>query len=199
MLYNNELFPDILEYASANNVPVIRPQTLALVRTLVAAKQPRRVLEIGCAVGYSALHILSAAESIETLVTLERDEKAAETACGNFKKYGRQGAAELIVGDARALLETVKGPFDFVFIDANKSAYPFYYEQSKRLLGPLGMIVADNVLYNGLVLSDEPCGHKHRTIVTRLRAFLQTAMGDGDMNSSLVQIEDGVYIGVKKE
>ena len=178
-------------------VPAVGDEVLALLKTLLVEHRPARVLEIGTAVGYSALQMLETFPEMEELVTIERNEAMADQAAANFEQYDPCGVIRLIRGDAVEVLPQLDGAFGLIFVDANKTAYSEYYRWAKRLLVPGGVMVADNVLCRGLVRGPEFVPRKHRSAVLKLRAFIQMAEGDSEMETSVIDMGDGVLVARK--
>ena len=183
-----------------DNVPILRSDAAALLKMLTAMKKPRRILEAGTAIGYSAILMAEAADAAVRIDTVEIDEDTAMTARRNIETAGLSGAIRVITGDACEVFSCLSGPYDMIFLDSAKSHYLDLYEDVKRLLAPGGLLVCDNVIFYGKIL-DEPehAPHKHRTIVTRLRAFLEKLCNDNDYICSIIEAGDGMALAVKKE
>ena len=142
--------------------------TLGVVAKILEQAKPKRILEIGTAIGYSAIRFSKYLQKGGIIDTIERDEERAKEAAKNIKDLKLEEQIHVFVGDALEILPTMKGPYDIVFIDAAKGKYPIFLEQALRMLENNGIIIADNVLYKGYVMSDYN-KHKQRTAVRGLR------------------------------
>lgn len=181
---------DRFEYA-----PMIRPKTEQLLRQLVREKQPANCLEIGTFLGYSASCILEESQKTK-LISLEKNAQNCEDAAKNLKSFGNR--AEIICCDAIDFLKTCKTKFDFIFLDGAKGQYHIYLPILKQLLNENGILMADDILFYGLVQSQEHIKHKHRSIVEHLRLFLNELKNDGDFVTVVYDFEDGVSVSEKK-
>lgn len=185
-------------YATQNYVPIIRPETERILCSIVAERKPERILELGTAIGYSAISVSRFMADDGIIITVERDGDRADMARSNIVKADLQGKIRLIEDDALTLLQSMDRPVDLIFLDADKSHYIDYYEDCLRLLNPDGVIFADNVLFAGLVEKEGEAARKHRTIVNNLRQFISTVESDERVTSRLVKTEDGILIIEKK-
>ena len=186
---------ELREYAEANNVPIMKTDTKEFLKTLVSISKPKSILEIGTAIGYSSL--IFSKYSDADITTIELSSEMANIAKDNFKKYDKN--INLINDDAEKALTTLNQGFDFVFIDANKSNYKFYFDYvDKYLLNKGGIIVADNILFRGEVCNDDLIEKRKITIVKRLRNFLAYITKREDYKTSIVPIGDGLSISYKE-
>lgn len=186
---------ELREYADANNVPIMKTETKEFLKTLVSISKPKSILEIGTAIGYSSL-VFSKYSDAE-ITTIELSREMANIAKDNFKRYDK--TINLINDDAEKALTTLNQGFDFVFIDANKSNYKFYFDYvDKYLLNKGGIIVADNILFRGEVCNDDLIEKRKITIVKRLRNFLAYITKREDYKTSIVPIGDGLSISYKE-
>lgn len=186
---------ELREYADANNVPIMKTETKEFLKTLVSISKPKSILEIGTAIGYSSLVFSKYSDA--DITTIELSSEMANIAKDNFKRYGKN--INLINDDAEKALTTLNQGFDFVFIDANKSNYKFYFDYvDKYLLNKGGIIVADNILFRGEVCNDDLIEKRKITIVKRLRNFLAYITKREDYKTSIVPIGDGLSISYKE-
>lgn len=186
---------ELREYAEANNVPIMKTETKEFLRTLVSISNPKSILEIGTAIGYSSLVFSKYSDA--DITTIELSSEMANIAKDNFKRYDKN--INLINDDAEKALTTLNQGFDFVFIDANKSNYKFYFDYvDKYLLNKGGIIVADNILFRGEVCNDDLIEKRKITIVKRLRNFLAYITKREDYKTSIVPIGDGLSISYKE-
>ena len=151
---------------------------------------------IGTAIGYSAIRFSEYLQNDGIIDTIERDEEKAKEAIKNIKELNLEEQIHVFIGDALEILPTMKGPYDIVFIDAAKGKYPIFLEQALRMLENNGIIIADNVLYKGYVMSDYN-KHKQRTAVRGLREFLKKLEENENLQTEILNIGDGIAISKK--
>lgn len=193
-----ELCDAIEKDAIASGVPVIKKETGALLKTLVAMKQPGAVLEVGTAVGYSALLMEKVLPEGGHITTIEKFEPRIAAAKENFRKAGVEERITLLEGDAGEILAKLDGEFEFVFMDAAKGQYVNWLEDVMRLLAPGGVLVSDNVLQDGdVVQSRYAVERRNRTIHGRMREYLYMLKHMDGVVSSVIPIGDGVVVSVK--
>ena len=182
------------EYAKSNHIPVIKENTRSLVVSLLQTSRPCAVLEIGTAIGYSALLMALHLPLDATITTIEIDDKRAALARTAIANAGLSAEIQVIVGDAAMVLPELAGPFDFVFIDAAKGQYPVYLEKLLGKLADGAYIVADNVLFRGMVHSSASIPRRFRTIVRRLQTYLAAVQEDPHFVTTLYEIDDGIAV-----
>ncbi|WP_296141369.1 O-methyltransferase [uncultured Anaerococcus sp.] len=187
-------FLDLREYAEANNVPIMNVETKEFIKTILISKNPKNILEIGSAIGYSALVFDKYTKA--DITTIELDKSTAKKASENFKKYNAD--IKIINDDAQKALDEIHQGFDFVFIDANKAHYREYFEKTSKLVNDGGIIIADNVLFKGMVLNDNYVDKRMITIVKRLRNYLAYIMDRKDFQSTIIPIGDGLTLSIKE-
>lgn len=180
--------------ALENHIPIISPEVGQFLRFLIKLNNPKRVLEVGTAIGFSGLVMLDASKDIEKLVTIEKREDLAEIALKNIEEANEKKRVELKVGDALEVLKSMDDTFDFVFIDAAKGHYGEYFEEIKKMITPKGVIVCDNVLYKGMVANDDLVLRRKKTIVKRLRNFIKEVTNLDDYESTLIPMGDGLLV-----
>lgn len=191
---------EIKEKAKNDNVPIIRNSTVGLLRFLVSTKKPVRILEVGTAVGFSALCMAEFAPKDTSITTIEKYEKRIPIAKENFKKMKRENQITLLEGDATEILKELKGSFDFIFMDAAKGQYIHFLPDVIRLCAPGGIILSDNVLQDGDILESRyAVTRRNRTIHSRMRDFLYEIMNHEQLDSVILPIGDGMAVSVKKE
>lgn len=186
----------IEQFARERYIPVMLDDTRELLYDTVKNCQPKRILEIGTAIGYSGIVMLSACDA--TLNTVELDEAAANMARDNFTQFGVIDRVNLIVGDAREIVGYLSGSYDFIFLDGPKGQYITFLPYLTDLLEVGGTLVCDNVLYKGLVehVPDNP-RHKHITVARNMRAFLDEITTSKRFETKLFRIGDGVTVSKK--
>lgn len=188
------------EFAAENHVPIVRPETAALLRTITTLLRPLRVLEIGTAIGYSALQLCRCLPPEGRLVTIEQNERRLTLAREFFSRSGEEGRITLLAGDARDVLPGLEGPFDLVFMDAAKGQYPAFLPEALRLLRVGGVLITDNLFQEGTLLESRyAVARRDRTIHARLRAYIKELKQRRDLETSILPVGDGVALTVKKE
>lgn len=197
---SEEILQKIKKEAIENNVPILQDASMDLIQTVLKLKRPNKILEIGTAVGYSSIMFskyLSGENS--KIKTLELNEERYNIALKNISSMNLNDKIEVVLCDATKYLKDINDleKYDVIFIDAAKGQYNIFLEEAMRLIKSDGIIIADNVLWHGLVLSDYN-EHRHRTAVTRLRTFLNTIKTDERLDTKVFNIGDGVAICFRK-
>ena len=187
----------IKEKALENHIPIIMDDTLEVIAKILIEKKPKRILEIGTAVGYSAMCFSKYLAEDGLIDTIERDEKRIEEAKQNFKKVEVENKINLYEGDAVEILPTLNEKYDVVFIDAAKGKYPFFLKEALRMLKQDGIIFADNILYKGYVMSDYN-KHKQRTAVRNLREYIKETTENPYLESEILVVGDCLAISNMK-
>ena len=187
-------FLEIREYGQSHDIPIMNLETKEFIKTILSIQKPKTILEIGTAIGYSALVFEKYTKA--RITTIELEEKTANIARDNFRKYNK--SINLINDDAQKALNNINQGFDFVFIDANKSHYLEYFEKSSNLLNDNGIIIADNVLFKGMVSNDDLVDKRMITIVKRLRNYLAYVMDRKDIKTTIIPIGDGLTLSYKE-
>lgn len=185
--------------ALADQVPIIRPQTRNLLRFFIAMKRPARILEIGTAVGFSALFMQYYAPADCRIVTIEKDPERAEKARRNFERH--RSSIELLEGDAEQILGGIRedASFDLIFMDAAKGQYIRYLPHALRLLRSGGILLTDNILKEGEILSSRfAVTRRNRTIHARMRAYVRALMEEPQLETLLLSAGDGTAVSMKK-
>ncbi len=193
---------DALErYAKETNVTIIRPQMQSLLRLLVTWGRPVQILEVGTAIGFSALLMSEYAPKGCHITTIEKYEKRIPLAKENFEKAGKSDCITLLEGDAAEILASMKqdGAFDFIFMDAAKGQYIHFLPDIRRLLSPTGLLVSDNILQDGeLMESKYAVIRRNRTIHNRMRAYLYELTHCEELETTILPIADGVALSAKR-
>ncbi len=192
--YLNELE----EYARATDVPIVRTEMQSFLRLLMKAKKPHRILEVGTAIGFSALLMSEYAPKDCQITTIEKYEKRIPLAKENFKKAGKEKQITLLEGDALEILPTLTQRYDFIFMDAAKGQYIHFLPDILKLLAPDGLLVSDNVLQDGDVLESRfAVTRRNRTIHSRMREYLYTLKHMDELTTAILPLGDGVAVSVK--
>ncbi len=181
-------------------VPIIRTETKSLLKVLLTVKRPMRILEVGTAVGYSALVMAAYAPEGSKITTIENYEKRIPIARANFARAGKESDITLIEGDALEIMKGLKGLYDFIFMDAAKGQYIHYLPEVMRLLDAGGLLVSDNVLQDGdLINSRFAVERRNRTIHSRMREYLFELKHREDLETTILPVGDGVALSVKRQ
>ena len=188
----------IKQKALNEHIPIIMDDTLEVIAKILTEKKPKRILEIGAAVGYSAMCFSKYLAEDGLIDTIERDEERIEEAKQNFKKVEVENKINLYEGDAVEILPTLSEKYDVVFIDAAKGKYPFFLKESLRMLKSNGVILADNILYKGYVMSDYN-KHKQRTAVRNLREYIKEVTEDPNLETEILEVGDGLAVSRRKK
>ena len=190
---NKDELSKIKQKALEDKIPIIMDDTLEVISKILIEKKPERILEIGAAVGYSAMCFSEYLSENGKIDTIERDEQRIAECKKNLKKVGVEGRINLYEGDAVEILPTLNEKYDIVFIDAAKGKYPFFLKESLRMLKDDGVIFADNILYKGYVMSDYN-KHKQRTAVTHLREYIKETTENPELQTEILEVGDGLAI-----
>ena len=185
-------------YAHENGVPIVQKEVSSFLRLMCMVHKPKKVLEIGTAIGYSSILMLSCLDEDAEITTIERDESMAKIAKENIRKAGFEGRIDVLSADAGVLLEALDGEYDMIFMDGAKAHYIYFLPECIRLLRQGGLLVTDNVLYGGMVASRELLIRRKITIVKRLKKFIDAICTDKRLETSLLSIGDGVALSYKK-
>lgn len=203
--YINSLYPGsggflekLEEEARAAHVPVIRRETQSLLRFLIASHRPRNILEVGTAVGFSALFMSAYAPGDCRIVTIENNGRRISEARKNFARAGAEERITLLEGDAMEVLESLNGSYDLIFIDAAKGQYPGYFPRVMKVLEEGGLLVSDNVLQGGEIMESRfAVERRNRTIHARMREYLYILTHHEELTTSILPVGDGVTVSVR--
>ena len=196
---NSEILEQIEQEALNDGVPIIRKEMQSFLKVLLRIKKPLRILEVGAAVGFSAILMSEYAPEDCRITTIENYDKRIPIARNNFKRAGKEAQITLIEGDAMEVLKTLEGPYDFVFMDAAKGQYIAYLPEVLRILSPEGILVSDNVLQNGEIIESRfVVERRDRTIHSRMREYLYTLKHPEALETSIIPLGDGVALSIKK-
>ncbi len=196
---NTEILDTIEKEALDTYVPIIRKEMQGFLKLLLAMKRPARILEVGTAVGFSAI-LMAEYNPVECeITTIENYEKRIPIARENFKRAGKEHQITLLEGDATEILKELTKPYDFIFMDAAKGQYIHFMPDILRLLKPEGLLVSDNVLQDGdIIESHFIVTRRNRTIHKRMREYLYALTHSEELVTSILPIGDGVTVSVRK-
>ena len=169
------------------------PQSPEVIDKYLTEKRPEKILEIGTAVGYSAMCFSEYLQGDGKIDTIERDEERIAEAKVNIKNVGVEDKINIYEGDAVEILPTLNEKYDVVFIDAAKGKYPFFLKEALRMIKPTGVILADNILYKGYVMSDYN-KHKQRTAVRNLREYIKEVTENPNIETEILEVGDGLAV-----
>lgn len=190
------LIKEMEEYAAENHVPIIQPEVARFLSFLIRGRVVKSILEIGTAIGYSAIVMHSAAAGCR-IVTIEREPDMIVEARKNISSAGLEGDIEIMEGEAGDILKEMEGSFDLVLLDAAKGQYLQFFPDCDRMLKRNGIIFADNVLFRGMVANNELLIRRKITIVKRMRKYLKFMCGNPDYDTSVLPLGDGVAVSLK--
>ena len=195
---NTPFLNELEQYAIKTNVPVIRPQMQSFLKLLLAMKQPKQILEVGTAIGFSALLMSEYGPKDCSITTIEKYEKRISLARENFKKAGKEEQITLLEGDATEILKNLAGPYDFIFMDAAKGQYINFLPDILKLMPVGGVLISDNVLQDGDVMESRfAVTRRDRTIHSRMREYLYELKHNEQLCTDILPVGDGVTVSVK--
>lgn len=196
---NTSFLEELEKEALADYVPIIRKDMQTFLKTFLALKKPKRILEVGTAVGFSALLMCEYSVPDVHITTIENYDKRIPVARANFARAGRENQITLIEGDAQEVLKTLDAPFDFIFMDAAKGQYIHFLPDILRLLEKDGVLISDNVLQDGdIIESHFAVERRNRTIHKRMRDYLYTLTHHEQLVTSVLPVGDGITLSVKR-
>lgn len=197
---NSEVLEAIEQEALETYVPIIRKEMQSFLKVLLMIKKPMRILEVGTAVGFSALFMSEYAPKGCEITTIEKYEKRIPLARRNFERAGKENQITLVEGDALSVLKDLAGTYDFIFMDAAKAQYIYYMPEVLRLLEPGGLLVSDNVLQDGEIIESRfAVERRNRTIHARMREYLYNLKHEESLVTSILPLGDGVAVSTKVE
>lgn len=189
---------ELRESAMEEGVPIIRPEMQSFLHIFLTLKKPGRILEIGTAVGFSAIYMAEHTGDECSITTIENYPVRIKAARENFARHPMGEKITLLEGDAAELLLKLEGPYDLIFMDAAKAQYIHFLPQVKRLLDRGGILISDNVLQDGDILeSHYAVERRNRTIYKRMREYLYTLKHDPELVTSIIPIGDGAAVSVR--
>ena len=196
----NTPFLEALEqYALENRVPIIRREMQSFIKMFLALNKPKRILEVGTAIGFSTLLMCEYGPQDLEITTIENYEKRIPIAKENFLRAGRNSQITLLEGDAGQILKELEPAYDMIFMDAAKGQYIHWLEDVIRLLGPEGVLLSDNVLQEGEIIeSHYLVERRNRTIYKRMREYLYTLKHEERLLTSILPLGDGAALSIKK-
>jgi predicted O-methyltransferase YrrM len=196
---NTPFLNGIEKEAKETNVPIIRTQVQSLLKLLLAMRKPATILEVGCAIGFSALLMSEYGPEECHITTIEKYEKRIPVARENFRRAGKEERITLLEGDAAEILQKMTGAYDMIFMDAAKGQYIHFLPDVLRLLAPGGILLSDNVLQDGNILESRfAVTRRNRTIHSRMREYLYELKHHPQLETVILPVGDGVTLSVKR-
>jgi len=197
-MLNKEKLKILKEKAREEHIPILQDASMQIIKTILAVRKPNKILEIGTAVGYSALCFSEYLNGENAIIkTVELNEETSRIAKKNIEEISDENNIEVTNMDAYEFMKSLNESFDVIFIDAAKGQYMKYLEEAYRLSKDGTVIIADNVLLRGMVLGGYN-KHKHRTAVTRLREYLKEVTENPKLETMVLDVGDGLAISVIK-
>ena len=188
---------DLLElekFDIENRVPIIQKETAKFLEFMISMKKPNNILELGTAIGYSSILMSKTLNNKCKITTIERDEKMINLAKENIKSFGLEDNIEIKEGECLEILEKLDNKYDLIFMDAGKGHYNHFLPHCLRLLSDKGVIIADNVLFRGMVASDDLVKRRKITIVKRMRTYLDIVSNDKNLITTVIPMGDGIAL-----
>lgn len=184
---------EIKQKALDEHIPIIMDDTLEVIEKILLKEKPKRILELGTATGYSSICFSNILNNDVYIDTIELNEERANEAIDNIKELGLEDKINVMVGNAVDILPTLNEKYDVFFIDAAKGKYPIFLKETVRLSKKGSIILADNILYKGYVMSDYN-KHKQRTAVRNLREYIKETTENSNLKTEILEIGDGLAV-----
>lgn len=196
---DNEKLNEFREYCEERNLPIIHKEVGQFIKLVINQLNAKSIVEIGTNVGYSAIFMSKVMKGEGRVVTFERSEKFYKEAIKNIADFGLENNIDVHLGDAVDILNETEGTFDMAFIDAAKSYYRVFFDKCLKMMKPGGIILSDNVLYQGMIASDELVVRRKKTLVRNLRNYLEYISHDNRFVTSILPLGDGLAVTYIKD
>lgn len=196
---NSEELKQLEDYAIKNSVPIVHKEVRKFLEVMINIKKPKTILELGTAIGYSSILMCKASGNISRIDTIERDLNMVKISKDNIKLYGYDSNINVINGECLEVLKKLQGKYDMIFIDAGKAHYNHFLPECLRLLDDNGIIIADNVLFRGMVASKELVIRRKITIVKRMKNFLEQVSKSKQLMTSVIPMGDGIAVITRRK
>jgi predicted O-methyltransferase YrrM len=194
----NIVLKELEDYAKDNSVPIIQKEVGKFLELMINIKKPVKILELGTAIGYSAILMHISSNFSNYVTTIERNNHMVNIARENINKYGYKDKIEVLEGDCIEILEKLQDKYDFIFMDAGKGHYNHFLPHCLRLLKNDGVIVADNVLFKGMVASKDLLVRRKITIVKRMKTYLEMVSSNEELITSVIPMGDGIAVTTRR-
>jgi len=195
---NRGILKELEEFAKEYHVPIVQPEVAKLIKVLGSILKPKSILEVGTAIGYSSILLSSVLQPGGTIDTIDRYKLMLDRAEENIKRAGLESVINIIQGDAVDVLKNLDKKYDMIFLDAAKGQYIEFLPDCLRMLEGSGVLVSDNVLYKGMIANNDLVVRRKKTIVKRMRSYLDSICSNPELETSIVPIGDGLAISYKK-
>ena len=199
--YIRELIPsnigileELEDFALLNRVPIIQKETANFLQLVLTMNKPRKILELGTAIGYSAILMSLTLNGLVEITTIERDKEMVKIANKNIEKSGLQSNITVLEGDCLEIMKSLQGQYDMIFMDAGKAHYNHFLPNCLRLLNKDGVLIADNVLFRGMVASKELATRRKVTIIKRMKSYLELVSNNDELITSVIPMGDGISV-----
>ena len=196
---HKDILKELEDYAKENSVPIVQREVAKFLELMISIKKPLKILELGTAIGYSAILMSISSGRKSLITTVERNRDMVRIAKENIGKYKFMDCIQVMEGDCLEVLKTIKEKYDFIFIDAGKGHYNQFLPYCLKLLNKDGIIVADNVLFRGMVAWDELVEKRKITIVKRMREYLSAISDNNKFITSVIPMGDGIAVTVRRD
>jgi len=193
------IYQEMVAYAELHHVPIVQKEVAALLQVLTKTAGAKKVLEVGTAIAYSTLLFCEAMGPDGHITTIERNDEMVALAKENINKANRENQVRLLQGDAEDILRFLEGTYDIIFLDGAKGQYNEFLEKCLGYLKPGGLLISDNILYKGMIATDDLVVRRKRTIVNRMRQYLETICNHPQLKTSIIPIGDGLALSYKVE
>ena len=193
------MLKEIEEYAEINHIPIISKEVAQLLNFMINLKRPGKILELGTAIGYSSISMCIFSEKKTNITTIERSDEMILIAEENIKKFELEDKIEIIRGECLEVLERLSDKFDMIFMDAGKGHYNHFHPHCMRLLEKNGIIIADNVLFRGMLASKERFKRRKITIVKRMKKYIEEITTDKNLIASIIPMSDGIALIYRRD
>ena len=194
----DEKLEKLREDCLGRSLPIIHKEVGQLIKLVIRQLNARNIIEVGTNVGYSSIFMCNVMKNEGNVVTLERSEKFYEEALINIKSFGLENNIKVYLGDAVENLDIVEGTFDMAFIDAAKSYYRTFFDKCCKMMKPGGIIISDNVLYQGMIATDDLVVRRKKTLVRNMRNYLEYISNDDRFITSVLPLGDGIAVTLIK-
>jgi len=195
---NIGILNELEKFSIENRVPIVQKETAKFLELMVTMNRPKKILELGTAIGYSSILMGLTSVGLCEITTIERDEKMINIATANIEKCGMQNKITILKGDCLEILENLEGEYDMIFMDAGKGHYNHFLPHCLRLLKKEGVLIADNVLFRGMVASKELATRRKITIIKRMQTYLELVSSNDDLITSVIPMGDGISVTTRK-
>ncbi|MDD6763062.1 MAG: O-methyltransferase [Clostridiales bacterium] len=195
----DEFLRGLEKYAEENRIPIVEPETARLLSVITKLVKPAKILEVGCAIGYSSILMSRSLAQDGQILTLEYDPVMVKTARENVKKAGLEGIINVIEADAKDYLAYLDEDeiFDVIFLDGPKAHYLYMLDDAVRLLKKGGLLISDNILFKGMTADDDHFARRKVTIIHRLQEYIDALMSHPQLETSILSQGDGVALSIK--